>query len=697
MNSYYINQLKDLVLDNSNQTKGRILELVGAIKTNSILWDDLDIKYKKELCMQKYDCGIDAVKIDEETDEIVEIQQMKNYSGYVTAHNLGTFFLYCVKFNDKRRRIIIGETTELPSEVYNLFEVTRITDDEIRYYVKNYVDNCDNCENCDNCNNNNICYTDCNENISKLEENDLENYYININNTSVQKINKFMIPCIDDKYTIILNHIIKNNNNSHIIIVPNITLGYKYCKLLKNYDINYFKLFTTCDFNNLISKKCNYVFICIYNLFDELSTTFDNYYIDEAHHILNNKLIDNLYNLPGEIFCFSSTLFNADFVYTITDAINDNKLCTYNFNIHMIRELNYEIVSNIILDFTEYSHCLIYCNSQETAIQLNEEINKNLTSECILYSTSQEEKELIFDKFSKCLLRCIITLNVLSEGLDLPIADSAIFYNDNKFSSVCITQCVNSVLMKHNNKKMSNVVIFSSDKDEDLQYKKYFDKLLLYDNKIKIKDNLNIKFEKKYYYSHVNIDIKRLQNDIYETICNKIKYKNLKLYNNSNGNGYVKTSGKNKKIIKKFSKNEKINLCKKFYNIYKRLPEYREEIDGFKIYNFIDKLRISKNKNKNKYVKDVIEEIFDQKIDTLSKKNLLNKKEKREPFRPSYDDKIRYCKYFYKTYNRIPKHGDIIIVENNNIFNIGGFIYSLKHGYNSVIKKDVEEIFDTEL
>lgn len=82
MNDFYLNQLKELVYDDSKQTKGRILELIGAYLTGSILWEDINMYYKNRLGLPKRDVGIDALKFC--CDEIVEFQQMKNYEGYVS-------------------------------------------------------------------------------------------------------------------------------------------------------------------------------------------------------------------------------------------------------------------------------------------------------------------------------------------------------------------------------------------------------------------------------------------------------------------------------------------------------------------------------------------------------------------------------------------------------------------------------------
>ena len=83
---------------------------------------------------------------------------------------------------------------------------------------------------------------------------------------------------------------------------------------------------------------------------------------------------------------------------------------------------------------------------------------------------------------------------------------------------------------------------------------------------------------------------------------------------------------------KQLSDNEKIELCKDFYNKYKRLPTKRENYKDFKIGIFIDGLK----KGKNSHLKEEIENIFHAKIEA---KHIDLKDD---------NEKIELCKEFYK-------------------------------------------------
>ena len=131
----------------------------------------------------------------------------------------------------------------------------------------------------------------------------------------------------------------------------------------------------------------------------------------------------------------------------------------------------------------------------------------------------------------------------------------------------------------------------------------------------------------------------------------------------------------NKKLNLK-DDNEKIELCKEFYNEYKRLPKINEIYKDFKIGKFIDNLK----RGKNSHLKEEVENIFNNKIYV---KTILLKDD---------NEKLELCKSFYNEYKRLPKQN-----ESYKDFNIGNFINYLKYGYNSHLKEEVENIFNTKI
>ena len=127
---------------------------------------------------------------------------------------------------------------------------------------------------------------------------------------------------------------------------------------------------------------------------------------------------------------------------------------------------------------------------------------------------------------------------------------------------------------------------------------------------------------------------------------------------------------------KKISDNEKLDLCKDFYNEYKRLPKNNEKYKDFNIGNFIDCLK----RGQNNHLKEEVENIFNTKIEAKH----INLKDDNE--------KIELCKSFYNEYKRLP-----ISTEKYKDFNIGNFINNLKRGQCSHLKEEVENIFNTKI
>ena len=71
---------------------------------------------------------------------------------------------------------------------------------------------------------------------------------------------------------------------------------------------------------------------------------------------------------------------------------------------------------------------------------------------------------------------------------------------------------------------------------------------------------------------------------------------------------------------------------------------------------------------------------------------IANKQENKSVRKINDEEKLNLCKEFFKAYQRLPKHNEVY-----KNFNIGNFIARLKHGKNSQLKSQVEEIFQQEI
>lgn len=160
-------------------------------------------------------------------------------------------------------------------------------------------------------------------------------------------------------------------------------------------------------------------------------------------------------------------------------AINDGYLNNISVDIvhcGMKNDKEFKHVLNYF-DQREQSKCMrtiIYTRTVRDGKVLCDKLNEKFPSSnpeysfarLITASLKKSEREKYFSEFEsigtaqKC--RCLITVNCISEGVDLPHADTAIFACDKK-SIINIIQCVGRVMRKPQDTKTdtSTLVIFS--------------------------------------------------------------------------------------------------------------------------------------------------------------------------------------------------------------------------------------------
>ena len=127
--------------------------------------------------------------------------------------------------------------------------------------------------------------------------------------------------------------------------------------------------------------------------------------------------------------------------------------------IHYFKHKRYEVGKSIIL----------YCTNCKEAEYLQKSIFIHVpqfTSAVIKASTPDKKRVELFDKFKSKQLRCIITVNCISEGVDLPNADEAIFFVD-KRSIIGIIQSVGRILRICMGKGSATLTVFSNNEDEN--------------------------------------------------------------------------------------------------------------------------------------------------------------------------------------------------------------------------------------
>ena len=169
-------------------------------------------------------------------------------------------------------------------------------------------------------------------------------------------------------------------------------------------------------------------------------------------------------------YYFSATIQNPTITpYTMFDAINDGYLCRLNVDFIVN---NYSSTSDRIKDLIDYLNkinymsIIIYCLRCATALRIKREFDKSsIKSEVIKASVKGDAREMFFDQFREHKLRVLITVNCISEGVDLPCADTAIFFDEKK-SIINIIQCVGRIMRLHESKLSSTLAIMLYKCDE---------------------------------------------------------------------------------------------------------------------------------------------------------------------------------------------------------------------------------------
>ena len=676
----YKQQLKYLLTKNNNPIKseiGLILELYTCIKHNAILYIDVPESVRSHYNLTNRDEGIDCIKIDEH-DQILEIYQCKNYDGYLSHHELGTFYnwVMCLnKFNVKNY-LIIKDTTKFYQATSNPFlNIEVITDDEINEIVKDI---------------------EINKQEIKFELRDYQNdaiEYLNDFILSSDEIFKINMCCGSGK-TVIFTEFIKTNTDlKFLIIVPYITIAE--CILI------YFnEIINTKWTNQNTENKNSNVYLCVDKSVNEfMNIEFDVIIIDEAHHYIRTP-----YELPkhDKIIMFSATIDDADYIYDYDTAIDDEYINDYKIDINFINNTDdgTEFI-NVVNKY--YNHNLIFCNSIETANYLNSLFKNN--SMVITSEVDKNKRMRIIKDFEANRINNIISVNCLNEGVNIIHANNAIFYND-RSSPINIIQCLGRVLRKYEGKpQFSRMVLFANCTElAEIKYQKYIKALSTHHFK-NVVNKINC-------YSHTNNSneiIKKYENEMFERITksridwveitkqyinqygnilpkksfifNNIKYgvfiHNLK--HNNYKNLRLKNDIKNlfgfeiKYKYKSKEKNDWVEITKQYINQYgKILPKRSVIFNNVKYGTFIKRLK----QNHYKDIKPKIEQLFEQKI------------EKRKQI-----DWVEISKQYIAEYGKIlPKYN----FKFKNI-DYGVFINCLKCGDYKKLKPEIEQLFEQKI
>jgi superfamily II DNA or RNA helicase len=161
------------------------------------------------------------------------------------------------------------------------------------------------------------------------------------------------------------------------------------------------------------------------------------------------------------------------------DAINDGYLTDYCIVVPIIKESNKdsltqsrikkELLVRLLEEHSVFSYVLAYCNSIAEANEFNQMLNDaNITSSTFNSTTSLVERERILEEFKIGNIRVLSTVYTLSEGVDIPEANTCMFVEPRN-SEINVTQCVGRILRLHPDKTLSYVILPANDEVTELE------------------------------------------------------------------------------------------------------------------------------------------------------------------------------------------------------------------------------------
>lgn len=313
-----------------------------------------------------------------------------------------------------------------------------------------------------------------------------------LNLKSKKKNIRIQMPCGSGKTLVALEYIKRFPNENIVIFVPSLSLVEQWSAIIPNM----IKIGSAFKYDMAKQKNVKNTYICVYNSSKVLNFVeeFHTVIIDEGHHLdfedfeRKDSFRANIINLNTKNRIFlSATLDDAkeiDFKYELEEAIDKKYLCDYDITIPIVK--NKDTVTNLIHmlnDRLDFRYILAYCNTRESGQKFAQKLNKHgISAQYFDGETSLTKRREIITKFENEEYRVLVTVYVLSEGIDIPIATTC-FFVEPRSSKINIVQCIGRVLRLHTNKTFAHVILPCSREEETLR--SYLRTIVNSDNRVK--------------------------------------------------------------------------------------------------------------------------------------------------------------------------------------------------------------------
>ena len=296
-------------------------------------------------------------------------------------------------------------------------------------------------------------------------------------------------------------------------------------------------------------------YLCVYNSFSKISDYKWNYLIiDEAHHFDKNedendedegnfnitytKIIYDKIKVVTTIHLSATLSGDCDYNYNLRQAIDDGTLVDYQIFTPIFNSKSFNSSFDAMIEYIKirphFSKILAYCNTKQQAKQFSEQLNINgISSTYLTCDENRETRHNIFENFRTHQIRVLVSIKILSEGIDLPYANTCLFV-DNRSSKNNIIQCVGRTLRTYKDKRLAYIILPGFCYDGENEYIPMLNTILnlcsedsiLY-NKIKNREYTN-RIKLDMIETSNNSDISYLYDKIYDWGGNMLNYTGIR-------------------------------------------------------------------------------------------------------------------------------------------------------------------------
>lgn len=213
--------------------------------------------------------------------------------------------------------------------------------------------------------------------------------------------------------------------------------------------------------------------VCVYNSAHLLrGLAFDVVIMDEAHHFSGEeekgfgRVIGGI--ATKRTFRFSATLPDPDYSLSLRKAIEEGYLTALKIvaPVYETPIADAEVLA-LIKKHHEWKRVLLYSNSVGRAEKLTSSLRRGGVPAVFMGGeTPLKVRAAVMDSFESGQCRCLSTVRVLGEGIDIPCADTC-FFVEKRRSKVSLAQCVGRVLRLFSTKSCAYVVAPTTESEPD--------------------------------------------------------------------------------------------------------------------------------------------------------------------------------------------------------------------------------------